>query len=221
LDGRRKWPGAGASAFPCPPDLSAQEAPAFWAADACGFVTILDAAPDRFKGRSAISLIAPLRMIAEQKLRSGHHMVLSDGQMLHRLCLLTGLNERSLAFVIPCDQLASVRLSASAVLNCPPVDFGSGEPAGLLIPTEFQRQRLELLCDILDLAVISDGVRLTSHELACQRIYPGMTIGRGAEWKSSSQRRRTQRLIGEARAMMNSGYRALLAGGEGRQKQSR
>lgn len=165
--------------------------------------------------------MAPLRVIAEQKLRTGHHMVLSDGQMLHRLCLLTGQHERPLAFVIPCDQLASVRLSASAVLNGGPVDRGSGEPAGLSMPTEFQRQRLELLCDILDLAVIPDGVRLTSHELACQRIYPGMTIGRGAEWKSSSQRRRTQRLIGEARAMMNSGYRALLAGGEGRQKQSR
>lgn len=221
MKGRRKWPGAGASAFPCPPDQSALEAPAFWAADACGFVTILDAPPDRFTGRSATSLIAPLRVIAEQTLRTGHHMVLSDGKMVHRLCLLTGPYEQPLAFVIPCDQLASVRLSASAVLNGTPVDRGSGEPAGLSMPTEFQRQRLELLCDILDLAVIPDGVRLTSHELARQRVYPGMTIGRGAEWKSSSQRRRTQRLIGEARAMMNSGYRALLAGGEGRQKQSR
>lgn len=48
--------------------MSAQEAPAFWAADACGFVTILDAAPDRFKGRSATSLMAPLRVIAERLL---------------------------------------------------------------------------------------------------------------------------------------------------------
>ncbi|WAC25174.1 DNA -binding domain-containing protein [Blastomonas sp. SL216] len=182
---------------------------------------ILDAAPDRLRGRSAASLVASLRVIAEQKLRTGHHMVLSDGQMLHRLCLLTGPHGRRLAFVIPCDQLASIRLSASAALDRPPVNFASGEPAGLSAPTEFQRQRLELLRDILDLAVIPDGDRLTSHELACQRIYPGMTIGRGAEWKSSSHRRRTQRLIGEARAMMNSGYRALLAGGEGRQKQSR
>ncbi|WP_348638147.1 DUF2285 domain-containing protein [Blastomonas fulva] len=85
-------------------------------------------------------------------------------------------------------------------------------------PTEFQHQRLQLLCDILDLVAVSGAESLSTHELAFRRIYPGMTIGRGAEWKSSSHRRRTQRLIAEARALMNGGYRALLAGGEGRQK---
>ena len=221
MKGRRKWPSAGASAFPCPPDLSAQKTPAFWAADACGFVIILDAVPERWGGRAITSLIRSLHLIAEQKLRTGHHLVLSDGENLHRLCLRTVQRERSLAFVIPCDQLAEVRLATSAVLNQAAGGRSFGEPVGLSVPTEFQRQRLELLCDILDLAVIPEGVRLTSHELACRRIYPGMTIGRGAEWKSSSQRRRTQRLICEARAMMNNGYRALLTGGEGRQKQSR
>jgi hypothetical protein len=86
------------------------------------------------------------------------------------------------------------------------------------LPTEFQHQRLQLLCDILDLVGISGAETLSTHELAFRRIYPGMTVGRGAEWKSSSHRRRTQRLIAEARALMNGGYRALLAGGEGRQK---
>ncbi|MBK6706242.1 MAG: DUF2285 domain-containing protein [Sphingomonadales bacterium] len=45
-----------------------------------------------------------------------------------------------------------------------------------------------------------------------------MTIGRGAAWKASSERRRTQRLIREAEALAAGGYRALLKGRLGRQK---
>ncbi|MDD3799486.1 MAG: DUF2285 domain-containing protein [Novosphingobium sp.] len=37
-------------------------------------------------------------------------------------------------------------------------------------------------------------------------------MGRGNEWKSSAERRRTQRLIDEALALMDGGYRALLRG---------
>jgi hypothetical protein len=56
------------------------------------------------------------------------------------------------------------------------------------------------------------GNRPSSHAVARRVIYPGMTIGRGMDWKSSTQRRRTQRLIEEAFALMNGGYRLLLKG---------
>jgi len=176
--------------------------------------------PDRLTGNLARGFVPPSRLIAEQKLRSGHHMVLSDGRNLHRVCLLADDPDLPLAIVVPRDQLAAVRFAASARFDGVPGNGTSSEIAGMPYPSEFQRRRLELLCDILDLAVVPEKGALTSHQLACQRIYPGMTIGRGAEWKSSSHRRHTQRLIGEARAMMNGGYRALLAGKEGRQKQS-
>ncbi|WP_229736885.1 DNA -binding domain-containing protein [Blastomonas aquatica] len=123
-----------------------------------------------------------------------------------------------LAFIVPRDELAPVRHRACARLDGRASTETETHLFGLLHPTEFQRQRLQLLCDVLDLVVVPASRPLTSHQLALQRIYPGMTVARGAEWKSSSHRRRTQRLISEARAMMNGGYRALLAGGEGRQK---
>ena len=78
-------------------------------------------------------------------------------------------------------------------------------------PTAFQRNRLNLLLDILDMLQALGG-RPTSHTVARSLVYPGMTVGRGVEWKSSSQRRRTQRLIDEARSLMNGGYRLLLRG---------
>jgi len=145
-------------------------------------------------------------------------MILSHCQRLHRICLLAEDPALPLACVIPRDSMAMVRHSVSA---CFEGTLSLGQYPHLHEPpqpTEFQHQRLQLLCDILDLVGVSGAESLSTHELACRRIYPGMTVGRGAEWKSSSHRRRTQRLIAEARAMMNGGYRALLAGGEGRQK---
>ncbi|WP_054590054.1 DNA -binding domain-containing protein [Sphingopyxis sp.] len=82
-------------------------------------------------------------------------------------------------------------------------------------PTFYQAQRLDLLLAILDLR---EGARVTSHEVACRLVYPRMTIGRGAAWKASPERRRTQRLIREAESLAAGGYRALLAGMPGRQK---
>ena len=58
----------------------------------------------------------------------------------------------------------------------------------------------------------SAGRPPTTHNIARRYVYPGMTIGRGSEWKSSAERRRTQRLIDEAFALMRGGYRTLLRG---------
>lgn len=139
--------------------------------------------------------------------------------MMHRICLLADDPGLPLACVVPRDRLAALRYRASACFDGLNVDGKDTSATCVPRPTEFQRHRLQLLLDILDLAVTPGVKSLTTHELALRRIYPGMTVGRGAEWKSSSHRRRTQRLIAEARAMMNGGYRMLLAGAEGRQKQ--
>uniref|UniRef100_UPI00053F1A81 DNA -binding domain-containing protein n=1 Tax=Sphingomonas sp. Ant H11 TaxID=1564113 RepID=UPI00053F1A81 len=92
---------------------------------------------------------------------------------------------------------------------------------GAFRPTAFQRRRLDLLLDILDMLLTPPSApRPTSHEIARRLIYPGMTIGRGMEWKSSTERRRTQRLINEALALMHGGYRALLRGVVGGRQKS-
>lgn len=67
-----------------------------------------------------------------------------------------------------------------------------------------------MLLDILDAAGTRDGAALTTYEIARRHVYARLQVGRGSEWKSSSQRRRTQRLIDEARALMEGGYRRLL-----------
>ncbi|MFC3784103.1 hypothetical protein GGR90_000722 [Sphingopyxis italica] len=117
-----------------------------------------------------------------------------------------------LAALIPCDGMAETRLLAVADLE--QWLRGTASASAVSRPTSYQAQRLDLLLSILDLR----GERgVTSHEVAHRIIYPRLIVGRGAAWKSSPERRRTQRLIREAEALAAGGYRALLAGRAGRQ----
>lgn len=139
-------------------------------------------------------------------------MVLGDVDGPHRLWVRGGAAGCPLAYVIVRDDAIELRQNAMRRLDrrlsgAPPV-----RPLPGLQPTTFQRQRLSMLLAILDAVLGQDEARLTTHEIARRHVYAGMRIGRGNEWKSSSERRRTQRLIDEAVALMQGGYRRLLRG---------
>jgi len=110
------------------------------------------------------------------------------------------------------DEAVDLRHAAAQRLDrrlagAPPMRLPTG-----FAPTSFQRRRLGMLLDILDAVLGRERTGVTTHEIARRHVYSAMTIGRGNEWKSSAERRRTQRLIDEALALMNGGYRALLRG---------
>lgn len=143
----------------------------------------------------------------------GSHHILSDGAALHRIWLRGDPVDGAYACQIPLDCLIDTRLQAVC-------DFdrwlrGASFAPSAVRPTSYQAQRLDLLLSILDLR---GGAQVSSHEIARRLIYPRLDVGRGAAWKSSPERRRTQRLIREAEALAAGGYRALLAGRAGRQK---
>lgn len=141
------------------------------------------------------------------------HLVMSDGVSFHRVCLRDAAAGRPLASLIPCDALLDVRLQALAGLDR--WLRGARRAAQPFGPTAYQARRLQLLLAILNLR--QDG-EVTSHMVAQRLVYPRLSIGQGAAWKSSPERRRTQRLIREAEALTAGGYRNLLAGRAGRQK---
>lgn len=127
--------------------------------------------------------------------------------------------DQPLAYIIVRDALIDLRRGVAARLD----RRLAGAPAGRLppglCPTPFQQHRMRLLLNILDLLDTRAPERPTTYEIARLLIYPHMAIKRGMEWKSSSERRRTQRLVDEALALMNGGYLALLRGQmTGRQK---
>lgn len=65
---------------------------------------------------------------------------------------------------------------------------------------------------ILDHLVGATDKEVTIRSLAETFVFPGTGSGRSIEWKTSSSRRQTQRLVREAIAMTNGGYRKLLNG---------
>jgi hypothetical protein len=149
-------------------------------------------------------------ILADRLLSDGRHVVLGDIDGPHHLWLRATLPGQPLAYVIVRDPAIDARRDAAWRLDRRLAGVPAAHGHGALRPTAFQRQRLNLLLDILDM--LQTLPPPTSHAIARRLIYPAMTIGRGMEWKSSTERRRTQRLIGEARALMHGGYRALLRG---------
>lgn len=186
------------------------EAPALWLPSVCPATIILDAAPLPF-GRSALR---PLKawpgLLADQTLSDGRHFIIADTDGPHHVWLKSTADR--LAYVLVHDdqldaRIAAIRRFERRLAGAPQTRLPPG-----FRPTAFQRHRLNLLLGILDAVSGRGRAAVTTHEIARRLVYPGMTIGRGSQWKSSSQRRRTQRLIDEARALMHGGYLRLLRG---------
>ncbi len=187
--------------------------PAFWDAAVCPYVVILDAAPPTFAADLRLDPARWTHRLGFRTAPDGGHYILGDGRIMHRIWLRCDPAGSSVAALIPCDAMTETRLLAVADLER--WLRGSASASAVPGPTSYQSQRLDLLLSILDLRGERD---VTSHEVARRLIYPRLNVGRGAAWKSSAERRRTQRLIREAEALAAGGYRALLAGRAGRQK---
>ena len=204
---RREWPGDGASAFPADPHLSALEAPAFWNAAICPYVVILGAAPPTFATEPRFDPARWTHPLGYRVGANGCHYILGNGSIMHRIWLRSDPDGGSHAAVIPCDAMTGTRLQAVSALQR--WLRGIASASGPARPTSYPSQRLDLLLSILDLRA---DAHISSHEVARRLVYPRADVGRGAAWKSSPERRRTQRLIREAEALTAGGYRALLAG---------
>jgi hypothetical protein len=118
---------------------------------------------------------------------------------------------KPLAYVIPCDAAINMRLAAvqrfdRRLAGAPPL-----RKTNAFRPAPRQLRRLNLLLDILD-ALHEPGVAKTSYDIAQRLLYRELKVARGVNWKSSTERRRTMRLIEQARGLMNGGYRDLLRG---------
>lgn len=169
---------------------------------------ILDAAPPECVAATGFTLPSRCLIRSERLAANGRHLVIVVDGALHRLWIRDLRCGQSLAYVIPCDQV-SPRLSAidrfeRVLTRRPSVRVED------VMPSAFQRTRLRLLLAIYDHLQSDLGGRPHTYDVARQLVTPRMTLARGSEWKGSSERRRTQRLIAEARFMVARGYRGLL-----------
>ncbi len=173
---------------------------------------MLDAVDRALGNATSVDLDHWPLILADHKLGDGRHLVLADVDGPHRLWVRDTTPGRPVAYVIARDasfdlRLAAVRRLDRRLAGAPPAKLPTG-----FRPTAFQRRRLSLLLDIIDMAKDRDDPDATTYDIARTLIYRNMSIGRGIHWRNSTQRRRTQRLMEEAFALRDGGYRALLRG---------
>lgn len=172
-------------------------------------VLLLDRSPDGVRGLDPAELLAGRRVLADFSDGLGRHLVVSGKAGRHRLLVKAPLCRTGHGFVVVPDRWHEVRLAAlSAFFRAR--RFADPSPC---LPTRFQRHRFGLMLAVLDRIERADCDPITIRELAETIVYPRIELGRAIEWKSSSWRRQTQRLVAEARAMAGGGYRRLLQGG--------
>ena len=146
-------------------------------------------------------------MRAAANIAGEQFLIVGDAQGDHQLWIRAA-SDVPAAVALPLDDDFDLRLGAAQRL----FRRMRGEPAGPLPSrlrvTPFQRLRLALLLNVFDHLLMG----ATKREIARDVVYPALESSTAAEWKASAERRRTQRLCDEAKAMVAAGYRRLLRG---------
>jgi hypothetical protein len=170
---------------------------------------ILENAPPSFADIGVIDIHALGEIVADHEASDGRHIVVASSEGRHRLWLREPSPDGLLAVVIPTDQHFALRIAAATRFERKLSGFPQGYPPTQYRPTAFQRHRLCLLLILLD----AEKAGASRREMASTLLYRNSAPMGRAEWKGSSQRRRTHRMIDEAKHMMAHGYRDLLLGG--------
>ncbi len=179
-----------------------REAPAFWAPEVAAQLVILRSADDDFPGAAPLPALVPTRA---RMINGAHDLVLDHDGLRHRFRILS--DDLRAPLVIQLAPVSSALRAASAgAARRLIAGIGTASAAAVMRPSALQHRRLSLLLGVLDMALAG----ATTREIGSSLVYPWLPEMRAEAWKSTSERRRIQRLIGEARALMEGEYRGLL-----------
>jgi len=195
----------GGSTFAFAPDDDVRRRPAIWNSRIAPCVITVE-------GCDGIDTLPPLitgsrRIVASNADRRGISLVADGERARHRVRLLANTGRSGEPrFALHADQWVNERFAALAAL------LRQAIPVHPFLPTPFRRERLVRMLAILDLLDLPSDKPATVRQIAQEVTFRGLPSLRAAEWKASSQRRHTQRLIAEAEAMRDRGYLKLLLG---------
>lgn len=197
----RSFLGHGACTFLFDPADDPKSEPAYWRADACPFVL-------RIEGPTGTDWLpvssSPDRLVAEGE----RYFVMRNAVGAHRIELAIDTNGRGPKVELPLDAALCVRLACLQAYAS-----GTSVLPVRLRPTAYQTGRLALMLAILDRLDDDDNPTINARAIAGELVFPGAELPyRAIEWKSSSLRRQTQRLVAAAKSMRDHGYSGLLHG---------
>ena len=194
-------PGHGGCTFLADPAEDPLISPAYWSAESSPFVLPIDSPEAVFRIRGTILQ----RDIAIGEVR---YLVLRANFGAHRIQLTAEARLRVPSITLGLDASLLTRLGCLAAL-------ASGKPDVplRLRPTPCQAARLGLMLAVLDRLEDDANGAANLRAIARELAFPGVDLpARAIEWKSSSIRRQTQRLVATAKRLRDVGYRHLLQG---------
>lgn len=150
-------------------------------------------------------------MLQDRLTVEGRHLVLGDGKRRHRV-LLAPPSSEACGYFLAHDRWLRIRLAAIEAFDPLCTSASPSKSRIGLVPSVSQKHRLTLLLRILDTIACADNGFTSVRHIAQHVVYRNADFGRTIEWKSSSHRRQTQRLLNQARFYVCGGYRLLLKG---------
>jgi hypothetical protein len=150
--------------------------------------------------------LSPVLMSVET--RDGRHVLLNDPTGRHRLWFAGGVRRDSSAFLIPFDGGFNARMHSLQRLHRRLTGKEAGPPLRSQRLSVGQRARLTFLLRVLD----GEQEGVTRRELAAILLDGSARDIPAIEWKNSPLRKRINRAVTAATALMNGGYLALLRG---------
>ena len=206
-----RWPTTGDLNFWVQPELSAAVCPAVWRAVDTPSVVIFGCGP---QGGAVNQLpdLGTFHIVTDARTEAGTHLVLQNRHGRHRLLIRDNGSFCTTGFVLAPDKWFEVRSAATLALHYAAQTSSTKASRSLLAPSRYQRHRLSLMLDILDFIQVCGANRPTIRDIAKEIVYPRHLLPRAIEWKSSTQRRATFRLVNHAVQMRATGYKTLLTG---------
>lgn len=196
--------GAGGFLFACDPALDAFAAPVLWRPDLLPHAVILVPAPDGFRHAYRFESLADLSPLSGTERSGERHCVVNDIDGPHRLWLQGLGTATPMAALVPLDETVLLRLAGLLRFKRRLDGHRAGALPRAWRITARLRQRLLGMIRALD-----GRLEGASYREIARALYGADAVAR-YPWKTSSIRGQTIRLVADAVAMMNGGYRRLL-----------
>lgn len=188
-----------------------------WRPEHSPAVVVVAPAPEGFAKAHPIDLDALLPVAWNVDTEDGRHVVIDDAEGRHRLWLVNDVQTHGSTFLIPFDDDSSARLHSLQRLLRRLSGKRAGPPLRSLQLTSLQRARLILQVRALDGEL--EGV--TRREIAAVLLDAGARNIPAIEWKNAALRKKVNRVVASAVALMNGGYLTLLRGDPARAERFR
>lgn len=199
-------PRNGGCAFVLDPDRTASETAIFWRPEFVASVLLLEAAPPIFRSARRLEQFDLIDATQHALIGGGRAVMLPDAGGNHELMVGASDPTQPLAVLLPLDASFHIRVEAAIRLHRRLLGRAAGPLPRALTLTPRHRLRLVRMVRALDGQSAGASYREIANVLFESRRQSA------TEWKTSSIRAQTIRLVKDAQTMMRGGYLRLLAG---------